>query len=142
MTTVVEIWMNDLEELPSAVQKFLPLLKQHKIFAFDAEMGSGKTTFIAELIRQMGTSDEISSPTFAIINEYLTTNFGTAFHLDLYRIENEEEAYDIGIEEILDGQNYAFIEWPSKIENLLPPSTVRVSIENIENQRKLVIHGN
>lgn len=142
MAHSTEIWIKDLNDLPNAVASFLPFLDSHKIFAFDAEMGTGKTTFISALIKEMGTKDEISSPTFAIVNEYLTQDFGTSYHLDLYRIEEEEEAYDIGIEEILDGTNYAFIEWPSKIENLLPPETVRVSITNIDNQRKLLIHGN
>ena len=104
-------------------------------------MGSGKTTFISRLIQKMGHSGDVSSPTFAIINEYKTEDFGICYHLDLYRIESDEEAYDIGIEEILYGKNPVFLEWPSKIENLLPENTVIVTIEVENNIRKLRING-
>jgi tRNA threonylcarbamoyladenosine biosynthesis protein TsaE len=104
-------------------------------------MGSGKTTFISRLIQKMGYSDDVSSPTFSIINEYETSDYGICYHLDLYRIESDEEAYDIGIEEILYGKNVVFLEWPSKIENLLPENTVIVRIEVENNIRKLIIDG-
>jgi tRNA threonylcarbamoyladenosine biosynthesis protein TsaE len=136
---VIEI--KTLAELDKGIEQFIPLLKEHNIFAFHAEMGSGKTTFISRLIQKMGYSDDVSSPTFSIINEYETSDYGICYHLDLYRIESDEEAYDIGIEEILYGKNVVFLEWPSKIENLLPENTVIVRIEVENNIRKLIIDG-
>ena len=92
---------------------------QHKIILFEGEMGAGKTTFIKEILRQMGTSDEPSSPTFSIVNEY-HTKVGRVYHFDFYRIKSEEEAMDFGVEEYLDSGNFCFIEWPDKIESLIP----------------------
>jgi tRNA threonylcarbamoyladenosine biosynthesis protein TsaE len=137
----MHIEIPNIESLDQGVEQFIPLLKEYNIFAFHAEMGSGKTTFISRLIQKMGYSDDVSSPTFSIINEYETSDYGICYHLDLYRIESDEEAYDIGIEEILYGKKIVFLEWPSKIENLLPENTVIVRIEVENNIRKLIIDG-
>lgn len=137
----MHIEIPNIESLDQGVEQFMPLLKTNNIFAFHAEMGSGKTTFISRLIQKMGFSGDVSSPTFSIINEYKTSDYGICYHLDLYRIESDEEAYDIGIEEILYGKNVVFLEWPSKIENLLPENTVIVRIEVENNIRKLIIDG-
>lgn len=105
-------------ELPQLAKDILSNLK-HKIILFEGEMGAGKTTLIKEIINQMGSSDETSSPTFSIVNEY-ETQMGRVFHFDLYRIKSEEEALDFGVEEYFYSGDFCFIEWPGKIENLIP----------------------
>ena len=94
--------------------------------AFEGEMGAGKTTFIAELCRQLQVSSAVSSPTFSIINEYLSPN-GSVYHLDLYRIKDEEEAIQAGVEELLHSGSTCFVEWPSRAPGLFPDDTVWVS---------------
>ncbi len=128
--------INSIHELPKIAQEIISNL-QHKIILFEGEMGAGKTTLIKEMIQQMGSDDETSSPTFSIVNEYETIS-GKVFHFDLYRIKSEEEAMDFGIEEYLDSGNYCFIEWPDKIENLIsgPHHTVKIIAQ--ENQRTII----
>ncbi|MDX1445668.1 tRNA (adenosine(37)-N6)-threonylcarbamoyltransferase complex ATPase subunit type 1 TsaE [Lishizhenia sp.] len=132
----MQIIVNNEEELDKVVDQVLPLLEQHKIFAFDAKMGSGKTTFIARLIGAISEGADVSSPTFGYVKEH-ETNLGTVHHFDLYRLEHEEEAYDIGIEEYLYGDEICLIEWPKKIENLLPENTVWVNIEVAPDQARI-----
>ena len=128
--------ISSLSELPFVAQEILADI-QHKIILFDGEMGAGKTTLIKEMIQQMGSDDETSSPTFSIVNEY-ETKMGKVFHFDLYRIKSEEEAMDFGVDEYLDSGNYCFIEWPDKIENLLPNTFHTVKIIAQENQRTII----
>lgn len=99
-----------------------------KIVLFYAEMGMGKTTLIKELVKQLGVNDVTSSPTFSLVNEYLSGTGEKVFHFDFYRINNEEEAYDIGIEDYFYSDAWCFIEWPSSIENLLPLESVKLYI--------------
>jgi len=122
------ITINNLYELKQAAKDFINQTKGHQIFAFYGEMGAGKTTFINALLDEMEIEDHSSSPTFSIVNEYLSPEHGPVYHFDFYRIENEMEALDIGIEEIIYGDDYCFMEWPSKIENLLPENSVNVII--------------
>ncbi len=103
---------------------------QHKIIAFHGEMGVGKTTLIKVLAKQLGITELTSSPTFSIVNEYRSAN-ETIYHFDCYRMENEVEAYDIGIEEYLYSDGWCFIEWPERIENLLPNELTEVYIKKI-----------
>jgi len=116
------------KDLISVSTEFLNLIDDHKVFAFKGEMGAGKTTFISYLAKAMGIVDEVSSPTYGYVNEYESPFYGTVYHFDLYRIESEEEAYDIGIEEYIYGENIVFIEWAENIQNLLPEDCVWVSI--------------
>lgn len=116
---------NDLINISTEI---LTLLKDNRCFAFKGEMGVGKTTFISYLAKAMGVEDDISSPTYGYVNEYQSPYFGTVYHFDLYRIESEEEAYDIGIEEYLYGDDIVFIEWAENIENLLPEDCVWISM--------------
>ncbi len=115
-----------------------------KIFAFYAEMGAGKTTLIKELCLVLGSHDNFSSPTYSVVNEYENTDSGSAkiYHIDLFRLKNIEEAFSIGIEEYLDGNNYCFIEWPELIEALLPDDVVKISIQPDGNIRNLTIFSN
>jgi len=114
--------------LISVSTAFLNLIEDHKVFAFKGEMGAGKTTFISYLAKAMGIVDDVSSPTYGYVNEYESPFYGTVYHFDLYRIESEDEAYDIGIEEYIYGENIVFLEWAENIQNLLPEDCVWVNI--------------
>jgi len=103
-----------------------------KIILFHGDMGVGKTTLIKEICKTLGTEDLISSPTFSIVNEYITSNDETIFHFDFYRIDNEEEAYNIGVEDYFDSNHWCLIEWPSVVENLLPLENVNVYLTVLE----------
>lgn len=117
-----------MDQLPVLAQAILDFSQGRKLFVLYGEMGSGKTTLIKELCRQLGSSDHFSSPTYAIANEYWSP-LGKIFHLDLYRLKNTEEALAIGVEEYIDGANYCFVEWPDIIHNLLPPDPVHIQIK-------------
>lgn len=112
--------------------------KSKKVWAFHAEMGTGKTTFIHALCEELGVASAISSPTFAIINEYSSPVAGTIYHMDWYRLKDEEEAVNAGIEDSLLSQQLCLIEWPEKATGLLPDDTFHLHIEIIdENTRRL-----
>ncbi len=115
-------------ELPQVARKLLTTYPDRRIFAFYGIMGAGKTIFIKAICREMGVEDEALSPTFAIINEYLTLNKEPVYHFDFYRINKLEEVYDIGYEEYFFSGHYCFLEWPELIEDLLPEKTVIVTI--------------
>lgn len=110
----------------------------NKVILFDAQMGAGKTTLIKAILKQLEVQDATSSPTFSLVNEYKIKDNKTAYHFDLYRLNNEEEAYDFGIEEYLYSDNWCFIEWPEKAPNLMPSnhSTIFINIES-DSKRKL-----
>ena len=135
----MRIKIENIDNIDKAAVEFLKLIDDHKIFAFYGEMGIGKTTFINELLGVMGINDHSSSPTFSIVNEYLSDEYGTVYHFDFYRIENENEALDIGIEDLIYGNEFCFMEWPERIENLLPENTVNVKISIEDNCRILDI---
>ena len=123
-----QITIKTLSELPSAAKQLLQSCSGKKIFAFYGEMGSGKTTFIKALCEALGVGDRISSPTFSIVNEYSSAKGEKIFHFDFYRIKSLNEAYDMGYEDYFYSNAYCFIEWPEKIEELLPPDYVKVNI--------------
>lgn len=105
----------------------------NKKLLFYGSMGVGKTTLIKELCKALGVEDEASSPTFSIVNEYRTKKFETVYHFDFYRIEDENEAYDIGIEDYFNSNAWCFIEWPENILNLLPLDATEIYINILEN---------
>jgi tRNA threonylcarbamoyladenosine biosynthesis protein TsaE len=107
----------------------------YKVWAFDAAMGTGKTTFIHAVCDVLGVKDTVSSPTFSIINQYQIADGRTLYHLDLYRINDEEEAIQAGIEDVLYSGEYCMVEWPEKISSLLPDHTLRIHLATI-NQLK------
>lgn len=108
---------------------------------FYGAMGSGKTTLIKEISKQLGVQDVTSSPTFSLVNEYQSENDELVYHFDFYRINDEEEAYDIGIEEYFDNDAWCFVEWPEKVQNLLPleASVIKLTI-NPDNTRTLELN--
>ncbi len=117
-----------LDEIETVSQKILAE-KPHKVILFNGEMGAGKTTLIKQLCKTLGVSDATSSPTFSLVNEYQTTNNQTVYHFDFYRIKNETEALDMGIDDYLYSGNWCFIEWSEKIPNLIPEAHSVISIE-------------
>ena len=122
--------INDLSRI---AEDILKEYETDRIFAFYGKMGSGKTTFIKEICKILGIEDNITSPSFAIINEYTDIENNKIYHFDFYRIESQEEAFDFGYEEYIFGSNYCFIEWPELIENLLPDTYVKIKIIEKEN---------
>ena len=128
-----------LKELPIIAQKIIKNAKS-KVLLFNGEMGAGKTTLIKEITKQLGVEDIASSPTFSLVNEYQTSKGETIYHFDFYRINSEEEAYDIGIEDYFHSNAWCFIEWGEKVQNLLPLEIVNINIQVLnENQRTIDI---
>ena len=124
-----EIVIKDLEDLGRAAKAFLEEIGEHTLVAFYAPMGAGKTTFTTAVCKALGVEeDAISSPTFAIVNEYRGREGRPIFHFDFYRIDNPAEALDIGLYDYLDSGCLCLMEWPENIEGLLPEETLKVSI--------------
>lgn len=135
------IELKSLSDLNIVADKFLRLMKGKKVFAFFGPMGVGKTTFIKALCNELGVIEIVTSPTFALINEYLTGSNEVIYHFDFYRIEKIEEVYDLGYEDYFYSGNYCFIEWPEKVAELLPEHVVYVNIvENIDGSRTINLH--
>ncbi|CAI8396204.1 MAG: tRNA threonylcarbamoyladenosine biosynthesis protein TsaE [Polaribacter sejongensis] len=109
---------------------------ENKTLLFYGQMGVGKTTLIKEICNQIGVLDPISSPTFSLVNEYQTSKKKKVFHFDFYRIEAEEEAFDLGIEEYFDTGDWCLIEWPENIENLLPLGAVQIHLTILEDEQR------
>ncbi len=125
--------LNDLATIANEIITHCP----YKIILFDAPMGVGKTTLIKEICKQLGVQDTISSPTYSLVNEYKGTD-NIIYHFDFYRIQDEEEVYDIGYEEYIDTDAWIFIEWPQKITNLLPIHATQIQID-IQSDGKRVL---
>ena len=126
----MEITIRDLEHIREAARQFINNMGEARVIAFYGKMGAGKTTFIKALCEELGVEDVITSPTFAIVNEYTSSQMPTAiYHFDFYRIKRLEEVYDMGYEDYFYSGSLCFIEWPELIEELLPDDAVRVSIE-------------
>lgn len=140
MTT---IHINSIEELPQAATRFVETMGDATVYAFYGEMGAGKTTFINALCRRLGVEDDVAnSPSFAIINEYRSdTTAELIYHFDLYRLENIDEALEIGVEDYFDCGALCFLEWPERIADILPDDTVRVDIRvNDDLSRDIIIN--
>ncbi len=128
-----------IDEIETAAKTFINYLQEFNIVAFHGNLGAGKTTFIKSVCKALGVEENISSPTFSIINQYHTKE-KIISHIDLYRLKDLEEATNAGVEESIYNRDFCFIEWPEKIFSILPADTVNVFIETINNlKRKIVI---
>ena len=136
MEKIIEI--KSLDELDMVAQAVLNSLEGRAVVALDAPMGAGKTTLISRIAEQLGAEDDVTSPTFAIVNEYVGQR--VIYHFDMYRIERVEEALDFGCEEYISSGELCLIEWPEKIEPLLPEDTMVVKIEILsDTERRFII---
>ena len=124
-----------LSELTSIAKMVIENAKS-KTLLFYGEMGVGKTTLIKEICKLLGVKDIANSPTFSLVNEYKKNDEASVFHFDFYRIENEEEAYDMGVEDYLYSNNWCLIEWPENVKNLLPLDAVAIKITLLENGQR------
>ena len=115
------------EQYSHIAKTIIPIIKQNKVILFEGQMGAGKTTFIRYILQEMGVVDGVSSPTYSLVNEY-ETSLGLVYHFDCYRLESEEEAYDIGLEEYLYSGEVCFIEWPEMVASLLPSHALKITI--------------
>ncbi|MFT3910039.1 MAG: tRNA (adenosine(37)-N6)-threonylcarbamoyltransferase complex ATPase subunit type 1 TsaE [Ferruginibacter sp.] len=130
-----------LEDIENAAQEFLAMIGVKKVIAFHGEMGAGKTTFIHAICNELEVENSISSPTFSIINEYNTPNGANIFHMDLYRLKDEQEAINAGVEDALYSGNICLVEWPEKAPGIFPIDTVHCYLTSIDhNRRKLKIN--
>jgi tRNA threonylcarbamoyladenosine biosynthesis protein TsaE len=136
-----KISIPSIEKIDEAAKKFLEAYKDKRIFAFYGEMGAGKTTFIIALCEQLLVTDVVTSPTFALINEYDTQKDYRVYHFDFYRISDISEVYDLGYDDYFNSGNYCLIEWPEKIEDLLPEEAVKVQINVLPNQEREIVFG-
>jgi tRNA threonylcarbamoyladenosine biosynthesis protein TsaE len=126
------------EDILQAASQFVAAMGDSTVFAFHGKMGAGKTTFIKALCQALGVEDTVTSPTFAIVNEYRTLAGSPVFHFDFYRIKKVSEAYDMGCEEYFYSGHPCFIEWPELVEEVLPEDTVTVTVEALpDGQRRL-----
>lgn len=125
-----------LSEIDKAIE-FILKNTSSKTILFYGEMGAGKTTLIKKLVEKLNIEDRVSSPTFSLVNEYKSET-ETIFHFDFYRIEDEDEAYDIGFDDYLDQPGWKFIEWPQKIKNLLPENHQKLQLEKIDSEHRVL----
>ena len=129
--------IKNLNDYEAAADELLHAFPNNRFFCLQGEMGAGKTTFIKAICKRLGVMDNTSSPTYSLINEYIGDHQQKIFHFDFYRIKNIEEAYDIGYEDYFYSGAYCFIEWPEKIESLIPDDAIKISIQ-IEPQARLI----
>lgn len=135
-----EFTIHSEKDIHRVAEEFLPLLEDHRVVAFYGNMGVGKTTFIKGLCRKMGITDPVTSPSFALVNEYIAADGSAVFHFDFYRLKNVEEVFDMGYEDYFFSSHICFIEWPEKIDEYLPGDRLDVYLtENTDNSRTLKV---
>ena len=134
----MEIKIQDLAHINEAAKAFIEQIGDHTVFAFYGKMGAGKTTFIKAVCEELGVDDVITSPTFAIVNEY-TAPSGPVYHFDFYRIKKLEEVYDMGFEDYFYSGALCLIEWPELIEEVLPEDAVKVTIQEKEDGSRAIL---
>ena len=122
--------------MDKAARSFLEITASYRVIAFSGELGAGKTTFIQALCRELGVESEVTSPTFALVNEYFTSSGESVFHFDLYRIEDQGELFDLGYEEYFYSGSRCFIEWPERADELIPGDALRVRIEVMDDESR------
>ena len=134
------IRIQSLDQLPGLAEQLILSLKDHKLLAFTGKMGVGKTTFIKTLCKTLGVTEIVTSPTFAIINQYESGHGDPIFHFDFYRLESHQEALNIGVFDYWDSGHFCFMEWPEKVEKLLPEECVYIEIEEDELSGDRIFH--
>lgn len=137
---MIEIQIPSLDKIADAAREFVKQIGDKRVFAFYGGMGAGKTTFIKAVCEQLGVKDAVTSPTFAIVNEY-ASDFGPVYHFDFYRIKNLGEVMDLGFDDYAYSGNLCLMEWPELIEDLLPDNTVNVHIAETSNGMRTVTIG-
>ena len=130
--------IRSIDDLPEAAEAILESLRGRTVVAFRGGMGAGKTTLIREICRLLGVTDTVTSPTFAIVNEYRIDGSDPVYHFDFYRIERIEEAFDFGYEEYFYSGNLCLVEWPEKVESLLPDNTMTVRIDTLDEDSRVI----
>jgi tRNA threonylcarbamoyladenosine biosynthesis protein TsaE len=130
--------IRDLTSINETAKEFIAQMGNNRLFFFYGNMGAGKTTFIRAICKELGVTESVNSPTFAIVNEYTDREGKPIYHFDFYRIEKEEEAFDFGYEDYFFSGNLCFVEWPEKIENLIPNEGISVYIQEEENGERSV----
>ena len=134
------ITISSIDDLPRAARTFIDAIGSHRLFAFYGKMGAGKTTFIKAVCEALGTTDVVTSPTFAIVNEYDTATGRPVYHFDFYRIKRLAEVYDIGYEDYFyHSDGLCFMEWPELVEDILPDDTVRVTLTEQPDGTRLLV---
>ena len=135
----MDLLIKSLADLDNAASEIITFASNNHIFLFYGDMGAGKTTLIKSLCKQLGTNDNVASPTFSIVNEYNAPG-RNIYHFDFYRLKTQTEALDMGFEEYLYSGNYCFIEWPEKIPDLLPLHyiSIKISVES-NNERQIIV---
>ena len=131
----MEFILRSLSDLPQAAQFVLAAAADETVFLFYGPMGAGKTTLIKAICEELGITGQVSSPTFSLVNEYVNDEL-SVYHFDLYRLKNETEALDFGIEDYLDSGNLCLVEWPEKLGALLPERFLRISLDPREDQSR------
>lgn len=134
----MQIIINSLEDIATAAKQFVDNIGDRRIFAFYGSMGAGKTTFIKAICEELGVEDVITSPTFAIVNEYTTGEGDPLYHFDFYRIKKLDEFFDMGGEDYFNSGSLCFIEWPELIEEVMPEDAVNVTIEEQPDGSRMV----
>ncbi len=137
MISELQLETKQLKDLDSIANQILNFANNRKVFAFYGEMGVGKTTLIKALCNELGVKDVVNSPTYTIVNQYELPNHSSVFHFDFYRIKNENEAYDLGYEDYFFDNNFCFIEWPEKVNGLIPDACVEIKI-NFDSDKRII----
>ncbi len=135
---MAEIVVNSVTQLPEAAKLFCSDIGENRVFLFYGGMGAGKTSFIKQICKELGVLTEVTSPTFAIVNEYEGKDFPLIYHFDFYRIEKTTEIFDIGFEEYIDSNALIFIEWPEMLKELAPNNCVEVRIIELEDYSRKI----
>jgi tRNA threonylcarbamoyladenosine biosynthesis protein TsaE len=131
----VKFECHSLTELAEAAEILISGFGEHRVFAFFGEMGAGKTTLISAIVKELGSTDAVQSPTYSLVNEYQTKKGERIYHFDFYRMRNEEEAFESGAMDLIDSGSWCFIEWSEKIPTLLPDRYVKVNISRLNETR-------
>ena len=135
----MHITINTVSKLSEAAKQLLEFAGDEKIFLFFGDMGSGKTTFIKNICKQLQVIDSVSSPTYSIVNEYTTPANLSVYHFDLYRLKTETEALDLGFDEYLDSGSYCFIEWPDRVSSYWPTHYIKASLTVINETERTIV---